>query len=279
MPSDLPYMEFYPRDYLSSSTVRDMPLVARAIYVELLMHQWEDECLPNNPARLMQRVNATKEEWALFEEFFDEKFPVCEDGMRRNRRVDADRKETARKIEANKVAGAMGAKKRWHGKAKDELGSNDSDPITPPNSPAIATPSKPQCDSIAITDTDTDTELISPPPREKFQNLVSDLMRVYPRGDREWDPMIVEPALAHALEYDKDRHDEILAGAERYRAYCEADETIGTTYVKRIHNFLRDREWLKPWNPPVKRLRRSSGKPSIMEVINGAMQDCMGEAS
>lgn len=45
--------------------------------------------------------------------------------------------------------------------------------------------------------------------------------------------------------------DEIHAGVERYRAYCEAARKIGTEYVKQAATFFGpDEHYLEPWNLP-----------------------------
>lgn len=112
MPSPLPYLEWFHRDFLSSSTVSAMTLVAEGIYRRLIDFQWEDEALKDDPKRLAALARASAEQWEEFAPFLDECFPLCEDGMRRNARVAADRLRAQKKVEANRENGGRGGRPR-----------------------------------------------------------------------------------------------------------------------------------------------------------------------
>jgi uncharacterized protein YdaU (DUF1376 family) len=78
-----------------------------------------------------------------------------------------------------------------------------------------------------------------------------DFKAVYPKraGDQGW-PKALRAANARIAE----GHDpiEFLNGAERYAAYCLADETAGTKYVKQAATFLGpDKPFLLPWVLPL----------------------------
>lgn len=57
----------------------------------------------------------------------------------------------------------------------------------------------------------------------------------------------------------------ILAGTQRYAAYCKATGKIGTEYVKHARTFLSQEEFLSPWNLPVTE-RRPFGRSGSESV-------------
>ena len=154
MPSPLPYFQFYHRDYLSSSLVAQMPLVAEAIYMKLLMFQWEDGSLPSSAKALQRMVRATDDQWLEFAEFVDQAFPEGPNGRRENPRMAKDRNAAEEKVEKNKAAGSKG------GSSKQTL--SDPEPKSnQPESECQANAKRTLSERPAIPDTDTDTYISS----------------------------------------------------------------------------------------------------------------------
>jgi uncharacterized protein YdaU (DUF1376 family) len=80
--SGLPYLPWFPGRFLSST--RGWTVTARGIYRELLDAQWDRGALPANPAELRQLIGATAAEWKCWPLLVEAKFPLGEDGQRRN---------------------------------------------------------------------------------------------------------------------------------------------------------------------------------------------------
>lgn len=70
MPSPLPYMQFYGKDWLTSSTVNDMSLEAQGAYVRLLCYQWEDGILPLDTDKWARRcgLEPNEKRWVSIRE-------------------------------------------------------------------------------------------------------------------------------------------------------------------------------------------------------------------
>lgn len=76
----------------------------------LLDVQWEDGYIEDDEDLLRQMVRASEEEWSGFARVLDRAFPLCEDGHRRNPRMDRDRNEALVKLAKNKENGGKGGR-------------------------------------------------------------------------------------------------------------------------------------------------------------------------
>lgn len=118
-------------------------------YIRYLMHQWEKGSIPSDPS-MIQTIRFDTELW----ETLETKFPLCEDGRRRNPRLEDIRLEREQYITKRSEAGKVGAKARWDGKRN-----------------AIAN-GKLHGKTIASTSTSTSTPSSSAFPNEKEENIV-----------------------------------------------------------------------------------------------------------
>ena len=110
-----PQFDFFPRDYLASTI--GWPAAARGHYITLLCVAWEQEGLPGDPRKVAAISPGLADEWPEWEE----KFPIGEDGRRRNPRLERERAYRLSKSEAGKA----GAGARWgtDGKNGKRIGS------------------------------------------------------------------------------------------------------------------------------------------------------------
>lgn len=154
----LPYRKHFHRDWRNSATVQMMPWAARAIYLELLDWQWESERLPNAQANAIRLLRISLEEWEIFAPFFDQCFPVCDDGNRRNARLDDERRQVVERIakarESGSKGGSVGGKKKVKKEAsKRTLSERQSEPpserqtkqIQSKNTNVFSVPTQDQC--------------------------------------------------------------------------------------------------------------------------------------
>ncbi len=184
MPSPLPYLPLWHNDYLSSSTVAEMTIVSEAIYLKLLMFQWEDGSVPDNREKLMRRVKVTVDQWQEFDEYLDQCFPLNDDGKRRNPRLQMEREKALAKVELNRANGALGGRPRTKPETKpstDTPSGSKSQATeterltqTKPNGYETLNPNRTQNKPISETETETyigDTPYIplnGKPPQKKF---------------------------------------------------------------------------------------------------------------
>jgi len=88
---NLHMMPWFPRDFLAAT--RGWPLIARAIYRELLDCQWEQGGLPADPRELRDLVGATPAEWRAGWPRVAPKFSKGADGLLRNGRLEQHREK------------------------------------------------------------------------------------------------------------------------------------------------------------------------------------------
>lgn len=174
-----PAFQFYGRDFDASTKSWD--LAAVGAYTRLLIHQWECGGVPDDIREICRVVGAFPDELEpIWESRLREKFPLCEDGKRRNPRLERIRQEQRDYREKKARAGRLGAKKRWHDDSTASSTGNSS-----VNSGANDTPNgKPMAlQSPTPTTTATDT----PTPKEDSCESVGQETDREPRWKAEHD--------------------------------------------------------------------------------------------
>ncbi len=115
MSAQFPRMPWYPRDFASST--RGWPLIARAVYRELLDAQWdigglEEGTLPDDEEQLRQIARASSAEWRVAWPFVGPKFPRVSGG-RRNARLEQHRQQSLRQYRARQRGADKTNVLRW----------------------------------------------------------------------------------------------------------------------------------------------------------------------
>jgi uncharacterized protein YdaU (DUF1376 family) len=152
-PKDAPAFDFYPERWTHGT--RHMSKVERCDYIDLLCHQWTDDGLPESLeilARLLGYVNAkgagvpSKIPVAVLE-----KFPVTEDGKRRNPRLEDERSKQRERIAKKSLGASKTNAKRWGERVADESLSDQlatpkrvANESPPPTTHHITNPHSPQ---------------------------------------------------------------------------------------------------------------------------------------
>lgn len=146
----LSYRKHHQRDWMTSTTVLQMTFAARGIYMALLDLQWENRGVPESEDAVGKILRATPEEWADFAPFFDECFPICDDGKRRNPRLEAERMDADALVQRNRENGTKGGRPKTQTKPTANPPLTQSKPKTNPKQ--------------SHTETDTYTDTITPKP-------------------------------------------------------------------------------------------------------------------
>ncbi len=123
----LPYFPLYGGDFLLKTG--ELTNAEVGAYIRLLIHQWANGSINGDPNRL---PIGCANEWPELEKYF----PLCDDGRRRNPRLERERTAITDRREKQRLAGIEGAKKRW-GDDGDPNGNPNRVPIDNPNSKAI----------------------------------------------------------------------------------------------------------------------------------------------
>lgn len=85
----------------------------RALYLTLLAYQWTMGALPSESDELMRLAQYHAKNWRKMFPKVAQKFPICDDGLRRNPRLEEHRQRHKELKEKRKMAGQAGMAKRW----------------------------------------------------------------------------------------------------------------------------------------------------------------------
>jgi hypothetical protein len=140
MTKDAPAFDFYPERWLSG--VAKFSDAEQLTYLRLLCHQWLDEGLPDNTAAL-KRLGGKGVTPELLE-----KFPLCEDGKRRNARLETIRSEQRARIAKKSEQRKAAANARWERERLQNTCEKDAT-ASSPHCGSDATASSPHCGSDA----------------------------------------------------------------------------------------------------------------------------------
>lgn len=110
MPSPLPYMQLWVKEWLASSGTRRLSLAGRGLYIDLAFFQWEDGFLPDDTEELAAMVGVSEEEFMKVWPKVERQFPVTEPGKRANERVATDREEALAKVARQSENGSKGGR-------------------------------------------------------------------------------------------------------------------------------------------------------------------------
>jgi uncharacterized protein YdaU (DUF1376 family) len=108
-----PWYDFYPERFIAGTVAMDA--AERGMYISLLCHQWIMEGLPDDMRTLERLAGAPLTPAVLA------KFPVGDDGLRRNARLESVRQDQRDRIEKGKARGRKAAAARWSGDASAML--------------------------------------------------------------------------------------------------------------------------------------------------------------
>ena len=131
------YIPFFGRDFYASTAMWTAEEVGH--YIRLLVIQWDSGGLPAELERLELVSPGVRSVWPLL----SSKFPVCDDGLRRNSRMEAHREKAEELKDARSEAGQEGNRKRWgdrktiaHGSQTDRKAIANGIAKTSPPSPS-----------------------------------------------------------------------------------------------------------------------------------------------
>jgi uncharacterized protein YdaU (DUF1376 family) len=106
-----PWYPWYADDFLGA--VRGWSTLQRGGYRDALDAQWTLDGLPADPAELRKTIGLTPTEFRQVWPKIEAKFPVAEDGRRRNLRLELERTRGNKISEARSKVGKKGAARRW----------------------------------------------------------------------------------------------------------------------------------------------------------------------
>jgi uncharacterized protein YdaU (DUF1376 family) len=106
----LPYYRFFADDF--AGAVRGWSLLEKGGYREALDAQWSQDGLPANPEEVRRIIGATSSEFRRIWARIESKFPIAADGLRRNPRLEEERRRANRVSAVRSEIGRLGAAKK-----------------------------------------------------------------------------------------------------------------------------------------------------------------------
>jgi uncharacterized protein YdaU (DUF1376 family) len=119
--SDLPYMPFWPKDWLQSTAT--LTVEQRDAYMTLLCHAWEEGGLPTNEDKLRNIGRWTPAAWRRIWEAVGERFEV-RNGRLIHPRMELERTGVRERHDKLSSAGKAGAAGRWRGHTRGQSDRN-----------------------------------------------------------------------------------------------------------------------------------------------------------
>lgn len=171
------YIPFFGRDFYASTAMWTAEEVGH--YIRLLVIQWDSGGLPAQLERLELVSPGVGRVWQLL----SSKFPLCDDGLRRNARMEEHRARAEDLKEARSEAGQEGNRKRWGDrKPIAKASQTDRKPIakgiakvSPPSpSPSPSPSGSPEEKCIAHTRVESDEFRQRGWAADEWQRFVSD---------------------------------------------------------------------------------------------------------
>ena len=253
------YMPLYVRDFLTSTI--GWTAEERGHYLTLLMIQWDRGALPGDADDLERFSPGVAQCWTVL----DSKFPVCEDGARRNARLEEHRDRCIGIREKRSRAAKAAASGRWSGDASrianaSQTHSNGIANASQTHRKRIANACHPTSTSTSTSDANPfasakDSEPAAPDattetrkPRSRSQP--TDSIRWTPAAG--WEGITAEDRAAWAAAYPAcDVARELAAAGEWLRANPEkARKSRWRSFLVRWLSRSQDRGGGKPSNRP-----------------------------
>lgn len=108
-----PWFRFFAFDWDSDFVQRSLDNAGAGMYVRLMTLQWIEGGIPADPEMLRNYLHAGREEWDKAWALLEQKFPILLDGIRRNERLEEERRDMEEYLSGKSESGRRGAKSRW----------------------------------------------------------------------------------------------------------------------------------------------------------------------
>ena len=251
---DAPAFDFYPERWLAG--VAMLSDAEQLAFLRLLCQQWlaGDEGLPADPAMLKRAAGKGVTAELL------EKFPLCDDGRRRNAKLERVRSEQRERITKKSDQRRAAAMRRWH----PDKSETDADAMRPHDSSmmredagGMPTTHHPPC-------TERESTAGAPAQASGQAHAARDIAGLYPRQDA---PAAVLEAILDDLasgEAPEAIRRQVAECAEHIR---KAPGGSSNRYVPTARAFFTDRQWRSPeafaarWAPAAEAAGNRQAKP------------------
>lgn len=252
-----PWMPFWGADFYASTV--GWTLQERGAYQFLLWNAWASDGLPPDENRIFRLDPDISKMWPLL----SEKFPIAEDGKRRNPRQEKIRFDMKNTANLKREKAQAAANKRWHNPQSSNANAYAD---------ALPTHMPMQCHTDTYTKTDTQSEAESKtqklkhtligfaaeqdiqPPRKKPASSISDddcetVWQIFPRrvGKKKAFILIRKAAAELADIYDQDDPAAgILVLCERVQKFADDSRNADPKFIAHPTTWLQQGRYLDP---------------------------------
>jgi len=116
----LPHMPLWVYDIESDEDCVLMTPAEFGIFVRLLIRQWIEDSVPENPVVLAKLLRYPESDVMAWLEYYGHKMPAGGDGRRRNDRLTGEREDAVRKVLQNRENGKRGGRPPLNGKNRTD---------------------------------------------------------------------------------------------------------------------------------------------------------------
>lgn len=109
-----PAFQLYVKEWRSSRAVMRMSFAERGMYLEMLLEQWENLSLPDDPAAVAELIGGKTPEWVKAWPLLRRNFAANEDDRIVNLRLEKERIKQRSRSKRQSDKGRSGADARWH---------------------------------------------------------------------------------------------------------------------------------------------------------------------
>ena len=232
---DAPAFDFYPERWLAG--VAEMSDTDQLVYLRLLCHSWLRDGLPDDVKALSRLAGRKVRESVMT------KFPVSEDGRRRNPRLERIRCDQRERIRKKSEQRKAAAEARW---SKDKF--NGHTPAMRPHENRISSVDAGDMQKPCEADAHHPPLTTHPNLRESTARdpigVQSEMIALsYPRQD---DPIGVMSIIAYDLNDGQDVEQMRLAVAKCADHIRKAPGGSSNRYVPSARRFFETRQWRSP---------------------------------
>jgi len=228
MTKDAPAFDLYTADWLSGTLT--MSYEEKGLYLDLLCLQWETGSLPDDAQLKRLRAKPAVLAAVLV------KFPACEDGKRRNARLESERTKQRERIARKAFGAAKTNAKRWGKPVADEsLSDHLASRERPESDIAKGSPSPPSPPPLIEIDTAH--------AREVFDEIARTIRLAY-SGRRDAEMQVLQQ-ISDDIARGQDPA-EMLALVQRCATHIETGIGWSSAFVPFAFKFFAGQQWKSP---------------------------------
>ncbi len=251
------WMPLYIGDYMSGTS--RLTTEQHGAYLLLIMDYWKNGALPDNDGILAQITRLSPDAWSMHRAALEHFFTV-ENGEWKHKRIEREMDAARNKKQKASEKAKAAAQARWDKEAEQQAKQEQSNEQCSKHATSNAQAMHEECPSPSPSPSPLQTpgpsqDIAPSAPRAGKQRKLTypdefeQAWKEYPRrpGNNKRDACKAWEARVKAGADP----DDILAGVQRYAAFCRITGKTGTEFVKQGATFFGPSEhYLDDWTPP-----------------------------